>query len=561
MDPTRPIQAFEQIGHKTTSSDASYECVEDALVTDLKAYQEFLLPPALCVHPFFDLENAENWVLKIKREPVSINGNMTSGTGNKQDSFVLDFDSSSSPSRAPSAGISKRKRCLSSHASSDSVYSSSEIILLSTPVSKRTKKESDQTSSVKVTRKTRVGLIILVKGVPQAWAVPKDGSAYLLDLTDSPEVLEVPDGKPKSMDSLIRAMDEDSWGGSSSRTEGNCTVAAGIFGDESIRVRKATLHCNGLNVCECLDSVLLNGIQRYEPDEEAKLALWEHEREYRNKESNDPLRCLVRLYNIIMSTACRKPDCKGLPIMKTRSQGVSPEGKLSFIGCELWSLKEQYEHRYVTIPQEIDEDELRLVMETGCLSGNLTLGERCSFTQHPRFGLRKHCLMLRMGRLSVHPWFNTNVTQNFKYLCRLNRRSVKLSSYFKSPIVIQPTVSKTHFVPTGTPPTTQRSRRSGPASSTKHLLNGQAFEDALSGYVDDRRLRDTLRKLNRVKYPNGMDWEVIRGGVRIAVTMFYDIVKNIHTVPYIAIDFTFKPVRGETNRWDVAAFLEEIDRS
>lgn len=39
---------------------------------------------------------------------------------------------------------------------------------------------------------------------------------------------------------------------------------------------------------------LLAQTQWYEPDEEAKLALWEHEKEDRTIESIDPSRCLVQ---------------------------------------------------------------------------------------------------------------------------------------------------------------------------------------------------------------------------------------------------------------------------
>lgn len=55
----------------------------------------------------------------------------------------------------------------------------------------------------------------------------------------------------------------------------------------------------------------------------------------------------------------------------------------------------------MTIPKDINEAELQLALETGYLSSNLTIGEKCSFTEHPRFGNQKYCHMWLYNKLHV----------------------------------------------------------------------------------------------------------------------------------------------------------------
>lgn len=49
---------------------------------------------------------------------------------------------------------------------------------------------------------------------------------------------------------------------------------------------------------------------------------------------------------------------------------------------------------------------------------------------------------------------------------------------------------------------------------------------------------------------------IMLGDVKIAVTMLPRIVKHIHTCRFLAIDFTFKRIEGETNEWEVASNLD-----
>jgi hypothetical protein len=69
-------------------------------------------------------------------------------------------------------------------------------------------------------------------------------------------------------------------------------------------------------------------------------------------------------------------------------QGAS-YGKQFFIGCSKWTGARKFEHRYLPIPNNVDEDTLRIAMENG---GRLptapTVNEMCALTVHPRIGKR-----------------------------------------------------------------------------------------------------------------------------------------------------------------------------
>jgi hypothetical protein len=49
---------------------------------------------------------------------------------------------------------------------------------------------------------------------------------------------------------------------------------------------------------------------------------------------------------------------------------------------------------------------------------------------------------------------------------------------------------------------------------------------------------------------------ILQDDIKLAVTMLPDLVKHIHSVDYLAIDFTFKRVQGEINEWEVASMVE-----
>ena len=47
-----------------------------------------------------------------------------------------------------------------------------------------------------------------------------------------------------------------------------------------------------------------------------------------------------------------------------------------------------------------------------------------------------------------------------------------------------------------------------------------------------------------------------KSNICLVVAMLPDIVKHIHSVRFLAIDYTFKRIHGEFNEWEVATMLD-----
>jgi hypothetical protein len=54
---------------------------------------------------------------------------------------------------------------------------------------------------------------------------------------------------------------------------------------------------------------------------------------------------------------------------------------------------------------------------------------------------------------------------------------------------------------------------------------------------------------------------ITKGNTHLAVTMHPRIIKHIHNVRFLQIDYTFKRVRGEFNEWEVASNLDRYKTS
>ncbi|KAJ6466023.1 hypothetical protein C8R47DRAFT_42593 [Mycena vitilis] len=132
----------------------------------------------------------------------------------------------------------------------------------------------DAEKKVKITRELKVNGVTRLTEAPRTWTVPQDNTAYLLDLSESPDVLNEPrkPGVRKSVDAFIRDEDQDAWGGSTGSKNGDVWVHA--FGEDRVRARRVHLKCQGVRTCEYVSEELFGDCERYEPDEAAMRDLW-----------------------------------------------------------------------------------------------------------------------------------------------------------------------------------------------------------------------------------------------------------------------------------------------
>ncbi|KAJ7331521.1 hypothetical protein DFH08DRAFT_814832 [Mycena albidolilacea] len=265
----------------------------------------------------------------------------------------------------------------------------------------RNGKEKAATSKIQLTRQEAVDEIIQISMIPSTWTVPRIPAAYLVDLSNTLHSLKV-GNRTLTIDRFIRTemnlkiQDQDSWGGSSGHSVGDSDAAGFLPAlTMAIKCRRAHLKCKGVYTCEFIDPTLFAGCERYEPDPAATQALWKHELDANEREAASVPGIISRLqltpsssfYNRIMSSKC-KVQCDGVPVFKHLSGGAV-YGKQFFIGCSKWTRALKFEHRYLPIPSNVDEDTLRIAMENG---GQLptapTVNEMCALTVHPRIGKR-----------------------------------------------------------------------------------------------------------------------------------------------------------------------------
>ncbi|KAJ7156691.1 hypothetical protein C8R46DRAFT_1355828 [Mycena filopes] len=389
----------------------------NASIKALTGYQSYLLADAYLTHPFFSLET---WVSGVAFQAYmdTIHGKYR---GRRNESSPL---SSRAPSRAASAAESRPGSRMSfipsSRASSPMSYPASDFpsrpsssmsvdytvdiqnddsldvpspavpnypdsSLLPTPL------EYINAPELKITRQHPVDRVTMCTVVPSTFVVPRDSAAYLVDLSDSVELLTTSSGKILPLDAFIRSENQESWKGSGGHAGGDVNVF-GFDRDFSVKFKCRRLHltCNGVNTCEFIDPALFADCQRFEPDEQAMQELWNHELDDANElEASSAPRILSRFYNRIQASKC-KIKCDGVPILVPLSH-ASAYGKRFFVGCSKWSRGERDLHVYWPMPPNINEANLRHVMDhDGRLPGEpATVNNTCILTVHPRVGLKK----------------------------------------------------------------------------------------------------------------------------------------------------------------------------
>lgn len=132
------------------------------------------------------------------------------------------------------------------------------------------------------------------------------------------------------------------------------------------------------------------------------------------------LASFVRFYLQTMHSKC-KVECNGVPVLKRLSsvrcalidssfphRTANRElhmGKQFFIGCSKWTRAEQFNHRYLPIPNNVDEQVLRFAMDNGGqFPAVQTVNELCALTVHPRIGAKLNgCRMCNTTRFCCGP--------------------------------------------------------------------------------------------------------------------------------------------------------------
>ncbi|KAJ7824896.1 hypothetical protein B0H14DRAFT_3727415 [Mycena olivaceomarginata] len=344
-----------------------FEAAETIPSGEIKAYRHFAFPPALgdpSHNPFFSVENASalitshGYQLYLQHtdsesslwDPDKATVNQIWGYRNYAWINLVAFQAymntvHGSFNEYRTQNSTPFSSCPPSRAESHVQLHPFRLIKWSLHIEIGAKAKRKQLPVLQVTRQEAVDKIIQISPIPSTWTVPCIPVAYLVNLSNAFDSLKV-GNRTLTIDRFIRTEDQDSWGGL-----------------EWSFVSSGSFEVQGVYTCEFIDPSHFEGCECYEPDPAATQALWKAELDANEREAASAAGIVSRFYNQIMMSKC-KVQCDGVPVFKRLSGGAS-YGKQFFIGCSKWTGAQKFEHRYLPIPNNVDEDTLRIAMENG----------------------------------------------------------------------------------------------------------------------------------------------------------------------------------------------------
>ncbi|KAJ7491316.1 hypothetical protein B0H11DRAFT_1911939 [Mycena galericulata] len=223
---------------------------------------------------------------------------------------------------------------------------------------------------LEITKQFRVQEIRDINKLPSCWSIPRpdegESFAYRLNFTqDSREWLDSKN-ESLSMAAIIKSEDQDSWGGGSAGSKKKATKVTALDG---ALCQVASHICQGVFVCSELDTSLLDGHERYEPDDEQMRELFDAERDVNVRETSSMAIRAAAFYKEIHTKKCPHVDatgvqCTGLPVYRKLKE-MNLDGKNSFIGCQNYRAGEARTHRFITIHRDVKEEYIRELLTNG----------------------------------------------------------------------------------------------------------------------------------------------------------------------------------------------------
>lgn len=117
--------------------------------------------------------------------------------------------------------------------------------------------------------------------------------------------------------------------------------------------------------------------ERYEPDEDAAHEFWNHKLDANVEEANLRQRIILRyvvwhVWCVITSLLAKQGGSSFCPYLSifTLNQELL-NGKLHFVGYSRWKAGERYDHRYLAIPPNVNEEEFRVLLDNGGVPSSL----------------------------------------------------------------------------------------------------------------------------------------------------------------------------------------------
>ncbi|KZO94490.1 hypothetical protein CALVIDRAFT_528725 [Calocera viscosa TUFC12733] len=136
----------------------------------------------------------------------------------------------------------------------------------------RLSKPSKHPDMIEITSRTHVKKIEHRFSLPSLWPVPKEATAFVVDLSGQSAPLNG-EGKQIPIDTWMRQEDQDSWKAVSNGRRSGTGIPVAIL--DGVPCRRVMLRCNGLVACSELDPALLEGYERWDMDMEGRQSVFE----------------------------------------------------------------------------------------------------------------------------------------------------------------------------------------------------------------------------------------------------------------------------------------------
>ncbi|KAJ7192856.1 hypothetical protein GGX14DRAFT_593939, partial [Mycena pura] len=407
--------------------------VDDVRGTELREYRALIVPETYQAHPFFSLDNAEKWVLShpfmlyqrrllppsvVSHRSSRATSRAASETASRSSSCVSRFFSSSRapsppPTRAVSSAWSSRQSSVRRSVSVEpNLRLRSPSPSLTSPSRRSVSADAGRSGAARPEPEVHRGRK-RTKGKakldPTRAALPFTREEWVGATFRLRELFQTPSGGTLTIDALIKQQDQDSWAlrGSGGHSKGDVWVH-GFSDDPMVRVwtRRINGHCSGVDRCELASDELFADCERYEPDAEGPHAIWVHELDANEREATSAGKVLLRFFAIVCRAKCKKKGCTGQPTLVLLANvriffstfeslmldhiAAKSVWEDLLVGCSEYDPSEPYMHIYVPIPANVDETQLKFVLENdGRLPNGLTVpdSDTCVLSTHPRLAL------------------------------------------------------------------------------------------------------------------------------------------------------------------------------
>ncbi|KAJ7714640.1 hypothetical protein B0H16DRAFT_1435391 [Mycena metata] len=443
-----------------------------------------------------------------------------------------------------------------------------------------------RTGNFRITRKVGAERIEYLPDLASVYPVFRKPTVIVIDLSDPKH--ETTD---RSLDSLVRNADNDSWTWDGSGTGSSTAQVSIVFGNTTVECRRAPSKCRGIFACENIDTALLE-VTRFELDPAPRTAILAAQAETRRHEGT------TAEHNVAMLCAISNATPS---IRKAINARGSSRGHGYFIGCSGYSRGFDSGHQITSIPDNVDEQMLAKSLAGQAIStdpgkdtppcskfvpGGTGLSQTHCRHPHIKNGVvvksrikqfkcpARRAIYVPIDRSIRKVLLVTNNTGHNHPMPILSKVSVGVKETYKGCVkaagVVGATVAKVDN-----------------ASSTKVLLSGKTPSAFAPGLHSKRAKRDIIAAAKREQFPHGLDAAVgvfsiyfnglskplperyihgyittEDGGICILTCVPY-LLKLLDDPGVQAFDddTTYKRILGKINEWEVTVYVKAVERA